>query len=215
MLLRNNSTRSAHLLQIVQRRIGRSPGIPDACGIEKIAGLCSAVDGILIQTVAVQVPSSHSQIIVTTLYKILGRIHVAVDIESFALQIVKFLVVSLIIMPVRKVLSMGEDDSIRSADQRRYILKPSLGIRLDMFQRRITDPDMSPGMACEGPAVRLDRFRYLLCLLALFLPVKIRMFFQPFYLIIAEIFPGFICAVSKISIAGKSAELPLILLPIL
>ena len=115
MLLRNNSTRSAHLLQIVQRRIGRSPGIPDACGIEKIAGLCSAVDGILIQTVAVQVPSSHSQIIVTTLYKILGRIHVAVDIESFALQIVKFLVVSLIIMPVRKVLSMGEDDSNNTA----------------------------------------------------------------------------------------------------
>ena len=63
-------------------------------------------------------------------------------------------------MPVGKILSMCKDDDIASADERCNIRQPFLGIRLDRLDRFVADTDMAPGMACDCPAVCVDRLGY-------------------------------------------------------
>ena len=94
---------------------------------------------------------------------------------------------------------MCKDDDIASADERCNIRQPFLGIRLDRLDRFVADTDMAPGMACECPAVCFDRFGYFFRLLALFIPVEIRVCIKPCYLIIRQIFSRLVITVGAVS----------------
>ena len=94
---------------------------------------------------------------------------------------------------------MCKDDDIASADERCNIRQPFLGIRLDRLDRFVADTDMAPGMACECPAVCFDRIGYFFRLLALFIPVEIRVCIKPCYLIIRQIFSCLVITVGAVS----------------
>ena len=94
---------------------------------------------------------------------------------------------------------MCKDDDIASADERCNIRQPFLGIRLDRLDRFVADTDMAPGMACECPAVCFDRIGYFFRLLALFIPVEIRVCIKPCYLIIRQIFSRLVITVGAVS----------------
>ena len=94
---------------------------------------------------------------------------------------------------------MCKNNSIRSANQRSYILQPLLRIRLDPLHACIPDPDMTPGMTCEFPAIILDRICHLLCLSTLVIPVKVRMCIQPCLLISGQILMSLISDIRTIT----------------
>ena len=106
---------------------------------------------------------------------------------------------------------MCKDDDITSADERCNIRQPFLGIRLDRLDRFVADTDMAPGMACECPAVCLDRIGYFFRLLALFIPVEIRVCIKPCYLIIRQIFSRLVITVGAVSEDSVSPGNPTIM----
>ena len=96
---------------------GRTTLIEDFGSLEHVVENCGLTKAGLVELIAIQIDTALADVVIADLYPVgLGGIHIAEEVVACALEILVLFVAVTVVMPVTDVVSVGENDSIHSAD---------------------------------------------------------------------------------------------------
>ena len=96
---------------------GRTTLIEDFGSLEHVVENCGLTKAGFVELIAIQIDTALADVVIADLYPVgLRGIHIAEEVVAGTLEILVLFVAVTVVMPVTDVVSVGENDSIHSAD---------------------------------------------------------------------------------------------------